>query len=129
MRDLGDKCVNPVFLTLYCEGEKNFASSSFPHFSLLALKRCCLNLAYSSISSLLTKEVPMKYGNYLQFIHFLQEDLAIPARAIAFAERIRKRIPPYEKNQSSHLLSMILWQYGLMNIEQLNRSFVWLEEA
>jgi Protein of unknown function (DUF2949) len=71
----------------------------------------------------------MKYGNYLQFIHFLQEDLAIPARAIAFAERIRKRIPPYEKNQSSHLLSMILWQYGLMNIEQLNRSFVWLEEA
>jgi Protein of unknown function (DUF2949) len=71
----------------------------------------------------------MKYGNYLQFIHFLQEDLAISARAIAFAERTRKRISPYEKNQSSHLLSMILWQYGLMSIEQLNRSFVWLEEA
>ena len=69
----------------------------------------------------------MAYENYIQFIHFLQEDLAISARAIAFAERIRKRISPYEKDQSFHLLSMILWQYGLMSIEQLNRSFAWLE--
>ncbi len=71
----------------------------------------------------------MTYENYLQFIHFLQEELAISTRAIACAERIRKRISPYEKNQSSHLLSMILWQHGLMDIEQLNRSFAWLEGA
>lgn len=71
----------------------------------------------------------MKYENYLEFTHFLQEDLAIPARAITFAERIHSRISPYEKDQSSHLLSMILWQHGLMNIEQLNRSFAWSEKT
>jgi Protein of unknown function (DUF2949) len=80
------------------------------------------------MGNLLSKEVFMKYGNYQQFINFLQQDLAIPARAVACADRIRQRVSPYEKDQSAHLLSMILWQYGLINLEQLNRSFVWLSE-
>jgi Protein of unknown function (DUF2949) len=71
----------------------------------------------------------MKHGNYQRFINFLQQELAISARAVACADRIRQRISPYEKDQSTHLLSMILWQYGLMNLEQLNRSFVWLAEV
>jgi hypothetical protein len=85
-------------------------------------------LTFASSRSLLSKEVFMKYGNYQQFINFLQQELAIPARAVACADRIRQRVSPYKKDQSAHLLSMILWQYGLINLEQLNRSFVWLSE-
>lgn len=71
----------------------------------------------------------MKYGDYIHLIQFLQEDLKVPAWAITFAEGIRKRISPDKKIQSSNLLPMILWQHGLINIEQLNRSFIWLEKG
>jgi hypothetical protein len=59
----------------------------------------------------------------------LKIDLEISERAIAFAERMYKRIYPLEKNQGSNLLSIILWQHGLMTIEQLNCTFIWLEKA
>jgi Protein of unknown function (DUF2949) len=67
--------------------------------------------------------------DYTRFVHFLKMDLEISENAIAFAEHMYKRIYPFEKNQSSNLLSIILWQHGLMTIEQLNRTFVWLEKA
>jgi Protein of unknown function (DUF2949) len=69
------------------------------------------------------------YTDYTRFIHFLKTDLEIPECAIVFSERMHQRIFPHEKNRRSNLLSIILWQYGLMTIEQLNRSFVWLEKA
>ena len=54
-----------------------------------------------------------------QLTHFLQEDLAIPAEAIAIAVRYCESIP----NQ----LPMILWLYGLITLEQLEKIFDWID--
>jgi hypothetical protein len=62
---------------------------------------------------------------YSRFIRFLQEDLSISASSIAFAERIRGA----DCNQELGPLPMILWQYGLVTIEQLDRIFDWLETS
>ena len=56
---------------------------------------------------------------YTRLLHFLREELAIPAAEIAIALRHRE--------QSPNLLPMILWQYGLVSLDQLNRIFDWLE--
>jgi hypothetical protein len=54
-----------------------------------------------------------------QLIQFLRWELAIPASSIAMALR--------HPEQDSGQLPMILWQYGLITIEQLDRIFDWLE--
>jgi hypothetical protein len=54
-----------------------------------------------------------------RLIDFLREDLAIPASAIAFALR--------HHEQGSNVLPMILWQYGLITLEQLDQIFEWME--
>lgn len=56
---------------------------------------------------------------YSRFIHFLQEDLAISADALAVALRHREQDPGP--------LPMILWQYGLITLEQLDQIYDWLE--
>lgn len=58
---------------------------------------------------------------YSRFIRFLQEDLALPSASIGVALRF------WEQNQGP--LPMILWQYGLVTLEQLDRIFDWLETA
>lgn len=52
-------------------------------------------------------------------IHFLQQELAIPADSIDLALR-------YEKLNPSQFI-MTLWQYGLVTKEQLERLFDWLD--
>ncbi|MGJ3247491.1 MAG: DUF2949 domain-containing protein [Elainellaceae cyanobacterium] len=54
-----------------------------------------------------------------QLINFLQDELAIPSEAIAMALR---RTDPH-----SNLLPVVLWQYGLITIEQLDQVFDWLD--
>lgn len=54
-------------------------------------------------------------------IKFLKEELAVPASAIALALR--------HNEPGSNLLPMILWQYGLITTEQLDRIFDWMETA
>ncbi len=54
-----------------------------------------------------------------QLIQFLRWELAIPASSIATALR--------HPEQDSGQLPMILWQYGLVTLEQLDRIFDWLE--
>lgn len=54
-----------------------------------------------------------------QLIKFLQWELAIPDSAIATALR--------HQNEDTHQLPMILWQYGLVTLKQLERIFDWLE--
>jgi len=54
-----------------------------------------------------------------QLIEFLQSELEIPANSIATALR--------HPEQSPSLLPMILWQYGLITLEQLEQIFDWLE--
>jgi hypothetical protein len=56
-----------------------------------------------------------------QLIHFLQEELAIPTEAINMALR--------QTDDRSNLLPVVLWQYGLITIEQLDQVFDWLEAA
>lgn len=56
-----------------------------------------------------------------QLIHFLQEELAVPASAIALALR--------RHESESNWLPIILWQYGLITLQQLNQVFEWMESA
>lgn len=56
-----------------------------------------------------------------QFLNFLQDELAIPSESIATALRRG------EANTSISQLPMILWQYGLVTLQQLDLIFDWLE--
>lgn len=52
---------------------------------------------------------------------FLQEDLAISQEALAMVRKtVEKNIEP---------VPMILWQYGFVTLEELDRIFDWLETA
>ncbi|ARV62921.1 DUF2949 domain-containing protein [Nostocales cyanobacterium HT-58-2] len=63
----------------------------------------------------------MSPSTYSRFIRFLQEDLSISTACIAVALRHREQDPGP--------LPMILWQYGLITIEQLEQIYDWLETA
>ena len=63
----------------------------------------------------------MATATYSQFINFLQEDLAISSASLAVALRHREQDPGP--------LPMILWQYGLITLEQLDQIYDWLETA
>ncbi|MBD2432000.1 MULTISPECIES: DUF2949 domain-containing protein [Fischerella] len=56
----------------------------------------------------------------IKFIDFLQNELELSSGDIAVA--LRKR------ELENGPLPMLLWQYGLVDIEQLERIFDWLEE-
>jgi Protein of unknown function (DUF2949) len=56
-----------------------------------------------------------------QLINFLQDELAIPNTSISLALR--------QSENSASFLPMILWQYGLITLSQLDRIFDWLETA
>ncbi len=59
--------------------------------------------------------------SFQRLVRFLQDDLAIPSASIDLAVRQGEQIP----NQ----LPMLLWQYGLVTLEQLDQIFDWLETA
>lgn len=56
---------------------------------------------------------------YSRFIEFLRDDINIPPDSIAVARR--------SVEQNTELMPMVLWQYGLVTIEQLDRIYDWLE--
>ncbi|MGH7998373.1 MAG: DUF2949 domain-containing protein [Brasilonema sp.] len=60
------------------------------------------------------------YQSDIKFIDFLQKEFALSTVDIAVA--LRK----HELDNSP--LAMLLWQYGLVDIEQLERIFDWLED-
>jgi hypothetical protein len=63
----------------------------------------------------------MTQSRYSRLIHFLQEDLAISAASLAVALRHREQEPGS--------LAIILWQYGLITLDQLEQIYDWLETA
>ncbi|MBW4489548.1 MAG: DUF2949 domain-containing protein [Trichocoleus desertorum ATA4-8-CV12] len=63
----------------------------------------------------------MESRRLTRLIKFLREELAVPAAAIAIGLRHRE--------QDMSQLPMILWQYGLITLDQLNRVFDWMETA
>ena len=66
-------------------------------------------------------EIQMTLSRYSRLINFLQEDLAISAAYLAVALRNR--------DQDPGSLTMTLWQYGLITLEQLEQIYDWLETA
>jgi hypothetical protein len=66
-------------------------------------------------------EIQMTPSRYSRLISFLQEDLAISAASLSVALRNR--------DQDPGSLTMTLWQYGLITLEQLEQIYDWLETA
>ncbi len=60
-------------------------------------------------------------ATYSKFIQFLTDELAVSVSSVDFALRHREN--------ACDPLPMILWQYGLISLEQLDRIFDWLETA
>ncbi|BAZ51989.1 hypothetical protein NIES4103_46480 [Nostoc sp. NIES-4103] len=56
----------------------------------------------------------------VKFINFLHKELALSNADIAIALRHREL--------DNGPLPMLLWQYGLVNLEQLERILDWLDE-
>lgn len=54
-----------------------------------------------------------------QLIDFLLGELDIPTEAIFLAQK--------SQNIEPNTLPIVLWQYGFLNIRQLDRVFEWLE--
>jgi hypothetical protein len=61
----------------------------------------------------------MKFNSLSQLIRFLQDDLDVPTNSIALVLR--------QPELSLNTLPMLLWQYGLIDLQQLDRIFDWLE--
>ncbi len=66
-------------------------------------------------------ETKMAQSNYSRLIRFLQDDLSISTASLAVALR--------HSEQDPGPLPMILWQYGLVTLEQLEQIYDWLETA
>ena len=62
----------------------------------------------------------MSSGKETQLIDFLQRELSIPQDSIAIAQRTME--------QNLGPLPMVLWQYGLITLEQLDRLYDWLDQ-
>lgn len=54
-----------------------------------------------------------------RFIEFLQDELALSTDAIALALQ--------KSDRSFNVMPMVLWQYGLITLAQLDQIFDWLE--
>ncbi|MBD2578658.1 DUF2949 domain-containing protein [Oscillatoria sp. FACHB-1406] len=54
-----------------------------------------------------------------RLIQFLDRELKLPPDTIQFALKQTQLLPT--------LLPMVLWQYGLITLSQLNKIFDWLE--
>ncbi len=76
---------------------------------------------YMTIHTKQGGELNVSPSTYSRLIHFLQEDLSISAASLAVAMRHREQDPGP--------LPMILWQYGLITLEQLEQIYDWLETA
>lgn len=63
----------------------------------------------------------MVSARYAKLIRFLQDDLAISPSSIHVALK--------HCEQDPGPLPMILWQYGLITLEQLEQIYDWLEAA
>lgn len=64
--------------------------------------------------------------NYARFIHFLQDELSISSASIAVAERASITSKLADRKPDFSAFPMILWQYGLVTLEQLDKIFDWL---
>jgi len=60
-------------------------------------------------------------NDHTRLIHFLQEELSVPPTSIKRAlQQCKKDLGP---------LPMVLWQQGVLSLQQLERIFDWMEMA
>ncbi|MEL6777214.1 MAG: DUF2949 domain-containing protein [Cyanobacteria bacterium J06597_16] len=60
-------------------------------------------------------------SDYTKLIRFLQDELAVPPKSIKLAlQQCREDLGP---------LPMVLWQQGVLSLQQLERTFDWMEMA
>ncbi|BAY82114.1 hypothetical protein NIES267_15920 [Calothrix parasitica NIES-267] len=76
---------------------------------------------YMTIHSTQGGEIKVTQSTYSRLIRFLQDDLSISTASLAVALR--------HSEQDPGPLPMILWQYGLVTLEQLEQIYDWLETA
>lgn len=62
----------------------------------------------------------------IRLVRFLQEEIGIPATAIVTAKRAYKSVVLQNQTQTLNLLPVILWQYGLVTLKQLDQILDWL---
>jgi Protein of unknown function (DUF2949) len=62
----------------------------------------------------------MEFTNH-PLIHFLRDELSLPSASISLALQHSKHTPS--------LMPMVLWQYGLVSLSELNDIFDWLENC
>lgn len=55
-----------------------------------------------------------------RLLQFLEEEMAVSANYLAIAQR--------SVEQTQGPLPMVLWQYGLITLEELDRIYDWLEQ-
>jgi len=72
-----------------------------------------------------TVQPPLQPTLQQRLVSFLEHDLSIPTSAIDIGLRQHEQSAPLPDN----LLPMVLWQYGLITIEQLDQVFDWMEKA
>ncbi len=60
----------------------------------------------------------MKPAIYAKFVKFLREELALSTDSIAIMQRTVEDTPAP--------IPMVLWQYGLVTLEELDRIYDWL---
>ena len=61
----------------------------------------------------------MSSSIYQNFIQFLQDDLSMSQDALAIVEKaMKKNVEP---------LPMVLWKYGLVTLDELDRIYDWLD--
>ncbi|MFM7442179.1 MAG: DUF2949 domain-containing protein [Snowella sp.] len=63
----------------------------------------------------------MPSTRYHRLSNFLQEELALSQDSVAIAERSVK--------QNHGSLPIVLWQYGLINLDELDRIYDWLDKG
>ena len=66
-------------------------------------------------------QITMPSAKYHRLSHFLQEELAHSQDSVAIAERSVK--------QNHGSLPIVLWQYGLINLDELDRIYDWLDKG
>ncbi|NJM65932.1 MAG: DUF2949 domain-containing protein [Acaryochloris sp. RU_4_1] len=68
-----------------------------------------------------TKEAFTNSATQKRLLTFLQEELALPSDSIGLALR--------HLEQDPGPLPIVLWQYGLITIDQLSQIYDWLENV
>ncbi|MDJ0579278.1 MAG: DUF2949 domain-containing protein [Crocosphaera sp.] len=63
----------------------------------------------------------MPHTTYQQFLRFLHEELCLSADSIAIAQR--------SMSETKGPLPMLLWQYGLINLNELEKIYDWLDAS